>query len=292
MKSFKDFIHSPRMRPILIPVDPVHGKHSRPANDEPMLIPVDPVHGAHSKPRDKMDEDHVGAFYSAMDKRPEPSNEHRQAIDWANHNDNAHLGGHLDAVHNAISIPQDHFTSTPNAEHLKQYTEMSATTNHDLLQKAKHEPLKYHETHTLLNNKVKAIDKALGSRKLKHDLHVYHGTSQFNPGELAAQHPEGHIKTAAYMSTSIDKRKAAQFSGTRVTHDYPNKGEFKPAGPHVIHLHLKPKQKGIYMGDHSAFPEEHEFILPRNTTMKIHPEPEVLHNGTHVWHAHVVDSKE
>jgi hypothetical protein len=53
-------------------------------------------------------------------------------------------------------------------------------------------------------------------------------------------------------------------------------------------LHLKKGQKGTYIGENSYWSEEKEFLLPRKTVLKVHHTPDVLHDGTKVWHAHVV----
>jgi hypothetical protein len=67
----------------------------------------------------------------------------------------------------------------------------------------------------------------------------------------------------------------------------------------VLHIHLKKGQRGLYVGEHSAVGNEHEYLLPRHTTLKVHPTPTILPPGSHfsnmepihVWHAHVVPNE-
>jgi hypothetical protein len=92
------------------------------------------------------------------------------------------------------------------------------------------------------------------------------------------------------MSTSIDKKTAAGFSRTNL-HNTPqqvsdNMEEGRPKA-HILHLHLKAGQRGMYMGAYGDCGNEHEFILPRDSTIKVHHEPTILHNGIHVWHGHI-----
>lgn len=111
-----------------------------------------------------------------------------------------------------------------------------------------------------------------------------------NPGEVAAKHPEGHIHLPAFTSTSIHKDTAEGFAQE---HD---NGYGKTR--HIIHFHLPKDHKGVYIGEGhdgekiSEHEREGEFVLPRGTNWKIHPQPDIYehHNGdeNHVWHAHPV----
>ena len=268
MKRFKEF---------------VHGKKGK----EPILIPVAPVHGSHAHHK-KHEKKHVDENFNM----PATSN----AVDWADHNDNTHLGKTLGEVHNKLDIPRSKFFEIPGNEHVSGYTQKSYRVNEDLLDKAHKRPLTWHTDPKQLSNSVKHLDKALGHQTLDHDLHVYHGTTKFNPGELSSKHPKRLIKSAAYMSTSIDKDKAMRFASRWPSSDIEHvEGHGKSWGeaekPHILHIHLKPGQKGMYVGDNSHHQKEREFILPRNTVLKVHPTPTVLHNGVTVWHSHVVESR-
>ena len=130
---------------------------------------------------------------------------------------------------------------------------------------------------------IKGIDSALKRSKLKDDVHVYHGTNGvFNPGTEAAKHPEGHIKLPAYTSTSISRGIGVSFAQPDSSRDIEERSS------HVIHIHMKKGQHGMYVGSNSKFPREREMILPRNTVLKVHPVPTELENNIKVWHAHIV----
>lgn len=140
------------------------------------------------------------------------------------------------------------------------------------------------------------LDSALEKHKLKRDLDVYSGTS-FNPGKIAAKHPDNILHLPAFTSTSIERDVAGAFS---------QKESSRTNVRNIIHFHLKKGQTGKYIGQNdnidggrekqlSNVPAEHEFILPRDTTVKLHPHPDI-HEGDNgetiqVWHAHPIDHK-
>ena len=266
MRSFRNFLENKNIiPPILIPVDPNHGSHSF---DEgfipPILIPVDPNHGSHSRKRTRLKEEHT----------------HSQT--WLDQNDNDHLGHDHEEVTNKIDIPEKKFKAMPEHDHVFGYTSSSSRLNRYHLNKAKGQ-LPEHENEFCSKEKTqknyekyeeqsKHLDSAVKSHKLDHDLHVYHGTHSFNPGELASQHPDRLIKSAAYMSTSVHKATAHDFALGR---------------EHIIHIHLKKGEHALPIGRNSVLPEEHETLLPRGTTLKIHHEPTHLSSGATVWHAHI-----
>ena len=143
------------------------------------------------------------------------------------------------------------------------------------------------------------LDSVLDKHKLTKDMHVYSGV-QFDPGYVASQHDERHIHLPAYTSTTVDKPTAADFAGK-----YSESGNDDYTDHHIIHFHLKKGQKGAYVGEHpdnkdsqqlSRYPFEQEYILPRNTKIKVGEKPDVYHSKIekkkyHVWHAHVADSE-
>lgn len=209
--------------------------------------------------------EHVGGYYGDKEE-------------WDEKYDNGHIG-HGGEVHDHL-VKADK-TVGKEKEHVQAYTRDSTYLNRHLYNK--HVDGEHHdsEVHGI---PVKEMDKAVTRNKLHHDLHVYSGVT-WHPGELAKQHQDRHIHLPAYTSTSLDKGVAHSFA----TGDKNNQ-------QHVIHFHLKKGQAGKYVEHHTENPGEHEFILPRNTTVKIHPRPDRYYDHlsdteTHVWHAHVVDSK-
>ena len=296
MKSFKKFIKDV-VEPILIPVAPCHGKHSKPNNKEEVK------EGTHP-------ESPINHPLSDKDA-------------WHRQNDNHHLGKTFDDVDSTLENHNKDYSSHPSFRHVHQYTRESYSINSHLLEKASdgksalqksveqtkklsNEPSNsdydrafYKDSHNMFkkklrdtNEKIKHIDGFLKDQKLPHDLHVYHGTEGFDPGKLASKHPKRLIKSAAYMSTSIKKHIAAGFAGsTTGTPDgvggFTSANGYNNKNKHILHIHLKKGQRAAYLGSHSNFHEEHEALLPRNTTLKVHHEPTVLVDGTKVWHATV-----
>jgi hypothetical protein len=229
------------------------------------------------------------------EKREEPNSgvkpkNYSWSDEWEKANDNSQLGEstyHVDK-HLTSTYPHDHFREEHNSA-VKQYTEWSHKLNHHLINSYQDgkDPGETFEKHN-----IRHLDDVLHERHLKHDLHVYSGVG-FHPGEEAAKDPENKLHLPAYTSTSVHKTTAFQFTKSQPD----NNGE---RHNHLLHIHLKPGQKGNYFGHRAAFGNEYEFLLPRNTTLKLHPKPSVLPPGTHhtnghptyIWHAHVVPNEE
>lgn len=199
---------------------------------------------------------------------------------WKSSNPNPHLGKRLSDVHDSLSASTH--ISDEEHPHVERYIKNSSTLNSSLYRSHAYG----HEMHAKIPASSGAheygyhepakLDKAL-DKPLKHDLHVMSGV-RFNPGEVASQHHEGHVHLPAYTSTSIHPQIAHEFA------------EYRGEGMHHLHIHMKPGDKGAYVAHHADTSQhEHEFVLPRKTTLKVHPTPEVHvdADGTkqHIWHA-------
>jgi hypothetical protein len=228
-------------------------------------VPAALIDWSHAPERlsEKHDSAHAGGHYGDIS-------------DWHDEYDNDHIG-HGGEVHDHL-VKHDKGDEHDNSV-VNDYTRDSSGLNRHLYN-SHVDGEKHKENAGGIN--VKAMDKAVGKTKLKHDLHTYSGVT-FNPGKLAKQHPEGHLHLPAFTSTSIDKETAHGFA----TGD---ENEEK----HVIHFHLKKGQAMKYAEPHSENPGEHEVILPRNTTWKLHPRPDTYEDNfgdpTKVWHAHPVET--
>lgn len=263
MKSFKQFIKN--IKPVMISAQPMHGAHSKPK--PPILITAQPFHGAHARKKKKLKE-------ATGEHGPEAHNVQK----WdADHSLNHHLGHDEFKITKKLHEDEDDFHKRPGVEHVVDYTEHSTAINHHLIDKAKGKQSRYPDA--VHKEKMKGIDTALHHSKMKHDIHVYHGAN-FHPDELAKQHPERKIKTPAYLSTTHDKQTARMFS----SHNMPGKR-------HVLHIHVKKGNHALFLGKHSTHPHEHETLIPRGTTLQVHHKPDVLHDGTKVWHAHITDQE-
>ena len=267
MLRFRDYVKG-TTKPILIPVAPIHGSHAKkPGNDNSVLIPTDPVHGSHSKPPVSEEHDDTG---------------HTDFSKFINHNPNSHLGNEIGDVHNSLDKDRDDFIhSHNNLSAVHEYTSGSYAMNRHLLAKAKgHKGLLDstdsewdHEKNKEKLGHIKSLDQSLAhpNARLKHDVTVFHGAS-FNPDELASQHPQRHIHSSAFLSTSINPSTAQSFGGR-----------------HILRIHLrKNKDHALYLGSNSVLPHEQEMIIPRDTTLHIHHTPEHISSGDKVWDAHVV----
>lgn len=200
---------------------------------------------------------------------------------WFDVNDNSHVGQTDTEIEHKMKQSHPNTDETESG-HLRKYSDDSSGLNTTLFTSHKfRKPLE----DKICGHEVKSLDKAVSKYKLGHDLHVYSGVG-FHPGHVSAKHPEGHIHLAAYTSTSTSKRTAQNFA------EPDDEGE-----SHVIHIHLKKGQKGRYMHGKSTYNEhESEYLLPRNTTLKVHPKSETHYDPkygltTHIWHAHVVKSE-
>jgi hypothetical protein len=289
MQSFKKFLEEAKFnKGTIITAEPVHGNHSKPPR-QPKLIDKDPVHGAHSKPPQKIKEEHENRYDLDND-----GNQHIK--DFVRKNHNEHLGNDHYEVHHALNLTHEDFHKNEHAPSLYKYSKQSWETNKELLNKATGQPSlpsltpsqydsesskEYKKENAQIHDEhVKSLDASFHhpNAVLKHDVHVFHGTNKFNPGEEAKK-GSGRITMPGYTSTSIDPKTAHDFAGTS-------------DDSHIIHIHLKKGQRAHYLGSHSNYDNEKEMMLPRNTTLQIHPTPTVTHNGdgtkTHVWHGHVV----
>ena len=244
MKSFLHFLKE--KDPVRIDAMPMHGSHSVHKSDKPVKITAQPMHGKHSK----------------LQESKETS--------WLDKNDNTHLG----ASHVEIDkkLHDHNFAKHPQKKALDSYTDDSYDINRALIEKNKN-----HKNH------IAQLSKAVSNSPLHHDIHVYHGTNGFHPGNEAKKHKEGHIHLPAFTSTTIDKHMAHSFANFQ--HE-----DTKKTG-HILHIHVKKGQHGKYIGSHSKNEHgdnEHEMLLQKGLVLKVHPKPKKLADGTHIWHSHII----
>jgi hypothetical protein len=290
MKSFRIFVESDKKKSVGVFPSVSHGSHSKPKKKE-LSVGVFPMvsHGSHSIPKTKQ---------KLKEQYTEPATV--STPDWAHKNDNDHIDSSVSYVSEKLDHDPDEFTSIPDHQAVKEYTDHSRDLNKYLIGKHNGEdPYEVNDDHDdewdkdhkiktkeMLENRASRLDNALRQKALKHDLHVYHG-ARFDPSKLpgAKVDSDGNFRVInpAFMSTSIAKSTALDFAGSGTTDTSNWEGNTK----HVLHIHLKPGQHGIYAGSNSSYPSENEFIMPRNTRLRVHHRPTVLRNGTRIWHAHV-----
>ena len=269
-----------------------------------------PEHGAHSKAK-KEDELH-GPVHSSEDEedtseyshdmttpehgshsklKEDASNEDKDIEEWFHHNDNEHLGNDANEIGEHLHRYHD-YDRTPNRDAIRSYTGHSRDLNQYLVARYNQEGKltkdhpDYEPVDHVHEKKAEKLDAALHHHKNPFYLDTYHGAT-FHPGKLAAEHPNNRIYFPSFVSTSTRKRKAASFGSN--FNSAGNKGySDEHRNKHILHFHLEPGHKGMYLGKHSEFPEEKEFLLPRGFSAHIHPTPDVYENEeggkTHVWH--------
>lgn len=217
---------------------------------------------------------------------------------WDQVHDNSHLGADVHEVHKKLMDAYGDRRPSHQAAH-NEYTKASQHLNSTLYEHHIFDekvPDKIN-AHAHMNagdhvHNIAALDGALHHKPLEHKLHVYSGVS-FNPGELAAKHPDGHIHLPAYTSSTIEKHTAEVFAANHL-HDSQKRTHPLSSG-HILHIALPKGHPGSYIGNDSYYRHEKEFTVPRNTTLKIHPEPTVHEtkygDKIHVWHATPVAHK-
>lgn len=294
MKTFLQFISqkllrgAPRFKGTPVVVD-THGSH---AQDKAL----------HKKSRTKAPEAHASQSTSLSHPKKERVDEAwsikktkkwKSFGQWESNNDNHHLGGDRDEIENHLEKKYPPSNVRDHWDAVDMYTTSSRHVNRTLL---KHYEAGYDDPPKVNEHNIQKLDQAIGHNKLKHDLHVYSGVG-FHPGEKCEMCPKGTLHLPAYTSTSVCKRTASNFS--HAIEGTTDKYNHEPVN-HVLHIHLKKGQKGLYVGKNSGYDQnEYEYILPRHTTLKVHPKPSVVPEGghagndykTYVWHAHVVPSE-
>lgn len=163
------------------------------------------------------------------------------------------------------------------------YSKDSKSLNYALIQAHKNKSDLTDHNKTVTHHLDSATNKPIG-----HETHLYSGIG-FNPAKM--KNENGHVHLPAYMSLTHDKAIAHKFARKPHEDAITAKEKKETHDQHILHLHMKKNDKGLHMSHLSDFNNEHETLLPRNTTIKIHHEPTVYHDGkrkVHIWHAKVV----
>jgi hypothetical protein len=219
--------------------------------------------------------------------------------------DNHHLTNGTDISKDALWHYTEHHNTLANHygsrkadlhPEIRRYTEDSSHLNSNLWNSFMkgQDPERYindHDTHEL--------DDALNSNKLPDRLTVYSGV-KMNPGLYAGRNSYNRIYLPGYTSTSIDPGVAYNFSqgirrGTESDAQYGDGSSDR----HILRIHLPKDHPGEYVGSRSHFDSESEFLLPRQTSLQLMPDPTVTKYSNpyrgrlstfhiHVWDAHPV----
>jgi hypothetical protein len=194
---------------------------------------------------------------------------------WLDHNENEHLGKTNDEISNKLKQKQPELSKTEK-EHITHYSSHSDDSNHYLMDTHKtKEPIKY----DAVKDRIKHLKNAT-SHPIGHQVHLYSGLN-FNPYEHMDKKTK-ILHLPAFTSTSHDKTVARNFAMEKY---------WTEKGPkHILHIHMKPTDKGVHINHETNFDKEHETILPNNTKLKVNPihTTHIDRSGEyHIWHATV-----
>jgi len=134
-----------------------------------------------------------------------------------------------------------------------------------------------------LKNTVKVLDNLINDHQAPANFSTYVGLSpdfDLKPGVIS--------KMPAYRGTTLDMKTAMKFSGF---------GDADNAlTPKILEFGVKKGQKGFYTAGLSDHPEEKEFLLPRDTSIRLTGEPKLVHHSDgkmlQVYQAEIVDPEE
>lgn len=289
MKDFLEYLneaskrvkkkHGKKQPAIIVDVLPKHGNHSRDKSEH-----------IHTTPTNKLAEEFkVPGYLDSTTQTEQPPAQVAEDPEAKVHDHffdtyspNAHLGekprihGGNDAVHKLLHFHHDYEGLNNNSRNaLDRYTIGSSSLNRELLNRAG-----VYSDNTVnenFNDRIDHLDSVFKdvNNRLPFKLHVFHGAG-FNPNDYAKQHDERVLQIPSYYSNSIDKRLARNFTDPIKLTSEDSKLYKSSYARHIIHTELDPGQPGFYIGEHSNHCEEQEYLLPRNTQLKIAKTPHVL----------------
>ena len=270
MKKFKDFIKkSATKNDAYVPDEPIHfkmGYNSRLSTKNDAYVPDKPIHFKHvSKLKEETeDKDHIKT--------------------WTDHNENKHLGHSSEDISKTLvdHVKKNHDLNKKQIDRVNLYSNNSKSLSYELIKAHKNKSDLTDYNKTVTHHLDSATNKPIG-----HETHLYSGLG-FNPAKMTNEN--GHVHLPAYMSLTHDKTIAHKFALKPHEDAVTAKEKKETHDIHILHLHMKESDKGLHISHLSEFSKEHETILPRNTTIKVHHEPTVYyHEGrkVHIWHAKI-----
>lgn len=108
------------------------------------------------------------------------------------------------------------------------------------------------------NYNLPVFDRALTRKPIGKSLTLFSGTGSFDPRKQKSK--SGHIHLPAYTSTSLSPN---------VAYGFARKDADEKNDSHMLKITMKPTDHGAYISHFTGFSSEKEFLLPRNTTLKI-----------------------
>jgi hypothetical protein len=124
---------------------------------------------------------------------------------------------------------------------------------------------------------IRHMDDAIQSHHLPHKLTTYSGIG-FNPEHIIDK--DGYFNSPAYMSSSTRRFVSAKYA---IQHD--------DTSHHILQINHNVGNTGIYVGNRTHLTQfsDDEFILPRQSILKVDSDPMIYHisgHTFHVWNTH------
>jgi hypothetical protein len=174
-------------------------------------------------------------------------------------------------------------------KHIENYTDLSRPLSRILYQHHNEgkEPPRQIE-HEGQHFDLDALDRITHKSKLSKNTEVFTGI-RHDPRQ--SMNGEGHLHLPAYTSTSDSYSVGKKFA-TKQARRKDDHGSGTLADGHILHIHLTKGQHAVSLASKSTYGDESERLLPRNTVLKVHPEPDTRTDSDgrkiHVWKSHVV----
>lgn len=112
------------------------------------------------------------------------------------------------------------------------------------------------------NDQTRHLDEAMKVHKTPHPLTLYSGV-RGDPRKRA--NALGIVKHPAYLSTSINPKIAKNFANSQIERSY----SLKEGHTHTLKIHVPQGHPGAYVAHISEMPNEKEFILPRESNLRL-----------------------
>lgn len=251
MAKFKKYIEKVKKTKegYVIVDEPIHLRMDQPPNrtKDGYVIVKDPIHFRMDQPSKKLMKEESQEHHDVLEKL--------DAENHDMHNNNVVLSKKL---HDATA----HTLDKHDSRNMKDYSNFHTGRQENGSKRLNMSLAKGYDIHSEDKEMHETIMKH--AKASGHEFHLFSGTGRdfkkmhkesgskiFHlPAHTSATHHLGVAKEFATNKTHIDE------SG--VTHK------------HMIHIHVKPKDKVLHISKHSAMPEEHETIIPAKTNLEYH----------------------
>lgn len=231
-----------------------------------VLTPA-PGIGSGTKPKIRLKENLEK--YSSLDTLP-GQHSRDPSHDYQTHSKKRN--SHYNKISQDLSKAQ-HTPTDDEKHHIKAFTTYSGVLNKKLIKNHQENKPDHHGlTHSdapkaKWDTHEKTIHehiKKLGSKPIGKELHVYSGVG-FDPAKAAKASKNNTLHSPAHISTSHDIETAHEF-----TREHNTKDDQGKRVDHIMHIHLKPTDKGYHIGKKASAPnrDQNETVLPAGTKLK------------------------